>query len=59
MLTTLDNLAAHFAEEVECVCREGHVLLCCFPKNTTDSTQMTDAGCGRSVRCSVGRALDE
>lgn len=34
-------------------------MLCYLPKNTTESTQMIDAGYGRSIRCGVGKGSDE
>ena len=59
VLMTLDNLTAHCAEDVKRVYEEGNVLLCYFPKETTGSLQMIDAGHGRSMCCSVGRCLDK
>ena len=59
VLTTLDNLAAHCDAESKCMHNQGHVFLCHLPKATTELTQMTDADHGRSMRCGVGRGLDE
>ena len=58
-LTKLENLAACCDMEAKRTCKEGQVMLCCSPKETTESSQMIDAGHGRSMRCDVGRVLDE
>ena len=34
-------------------------FLCYYPATTTESTQVIDAGLGRSVRCTVGQLLDK
>ena len=58
-LMTLDNLAAHCTEDTKHIHRESHAFLCYLSKDATESTQMIDAGCVRSARCSMGRVLDE
>lgn len=58
VLMTLDNLAAHCTKEVKRIYKEGNALLCYLLKETTGSLQMIGIGYGRSVRCSMGRTLD-
>lgn len=38
---------------------DAKVFLCFFPPNMTDIIQSIDAGLGRSLRCAIGRLLDE
>jgi hypothetical protein len=58
-LLTCDNLDAHvFSGTKEIFGKEGRVFLFCFPPQVTEAIQPIDAGYGRSIRCAIGRLLD-
>jgi len=60
VLLTCNNLSAHVDPGVKAAfAKDGVTLLRCFPANCTQSIQPLDAAFGRSLRCSVGRKLDE
>ena len=59
-LLTCNNLDAHvFQGTKDILTKDGRVLLFCFPPSVTEAIQPIDAGYGRSVRCAIGRLLDE
>ena len=60
VLLTCDNLSAHVNPDVKAAfAKDGVTLLRHFPAQCTQSIQPLDAAFGRSLRCSVGRKLDE
>jgi len=60
VLLTCNNLRAHVDLDVKAgFAKDGVTLLRCFPAQCTQSIQPLDAAFGRSLRCSVGRKLDE
>jgi len=60
VLLTCDNLSAHVNPDVKAAfAKDGVTLLRCFPAQCTQFIQPLDAAFGRSLRCSVGRKLDE
>ena len=60
VLLTCDNLSAHVNPDIKAAfAKDGVTLLRCFPAQCTQSIQPLDAAFGRSLRCSVGRKLDE
>ena len=60
VLLTCDNLSAHVNPDVKSAfAKDGVTLLRYFPAQCTQSIQPLDAAFGRSLRCSVGRKLDE
>ena len=59
-LALCDNLDAHICEQTkEVLGANSNVFLYCFPPAVTEAIQPIDAGYGRSVRCSIGRQLDD
>ena len=59
-LLTCDNLDAHVFQGTKDIFGEGgRVFLFCFPPAVTEAIQPIDAGYGRSIRCAIGRLLDE
>jgi hypothetical protein len=59
VLLFCDNLKAHVAESVKEIFGDGKVFLCYLPPNLTDALQPIDAAYGRSLRCAIGRLLDQ
>jgi len=60
VLLTCDNLSTHVDPDVKAAfAKDGVTLLRCFPAQCTQSIQPLDAAFERSMRCSVGRKLDE
>lgn len=58
VLLFCDNLDAHVAPVTKKIYGDGNVLLCSLPPSVTESLQPIDAGYERSLRCAVGRLLD-
>ena len=54
-----DNLSAHLLPEVKEIFGSNQVLLIFFPPCMTEMVQPIDAGYGRSLRCAIGRELDD
>ena len=50
---------AHVCDETKKVLSDGNVFLFCLPPTVTEAIQAIDAGYGRSVRCAIGRLLNE
>ena len=59
MLVFCDNLDAHVCDATKKIFADGNVFLFCLPPSVTEAVQAIDAGYGRSMRCAVGRALNE
>ena len=59
VLLFCDNLDAHVCDETKKVLSDGNVFLFCLPPTATEAIQAIDAGHGRSVRCAIGRLLNE
>jgi hypothetical protein len=59
-LLICDNLDAHVAAKTMAICTEGKAtFMYALPPTVTEAIQPIDAGFGRSVRCAIGRKLDE
>jgi len=59
-LLTCNHIDAHgFQGTKDIMANFGRVLLFCFPPAVTNAVQPIYAGCGTSVRCAIGRLLDE
>ena len=59
-LLICDNLDAHIADKTKAAfANDNHVFLFCLPPQVTEAIQPIDAGYGRSMRCSIGRLLDD
>ena len=59
-LLTADNLDAHVYHRTrEILAEDGRVFALFFPPSCTEAIQPIDAGHGRSIRCTIGRLLDD
>jgi hypothetical protein len=59
-LLVCDNLDAHiYSNNKQIIGKDGRVFLCCLPPQVTEAIQPIDAGYGRSMRCAIGRILDQ
>ena len=59
-LLICDNLDAHIADKTKAAFgKDNRVFLFCLPPQVTEAIQPIDAGYGRSIRCCIGRLLDE
>ena len=58
-LLICDNIDAHVYDATkDILAKDGRVFLLCFPPNVTEAIQPIDTGYGQSMRCAIGRLLD-